>query len=84
MSWCLQTIIHKSNTACSLQLTTCHCKIINVLLMVHENSNLICILSYSEDYFSPASRLCGVVFIYHLNIPQRVPCTGENPGDTVC
>ncbi len=26
----------------------------------------------------------GVVFISHLNIPQKVPFKGGNPGDTVC
>ncbi len=58
---------------------------INIVLMIHVSGNLICILSYSGDYFLPASRLCvGVVFISHWNIPQKIPFkveyhANENP-----
>ncbi len=46
--------------------------------MIHESGNLICILSYSEDYFPPAGRLvCGMVFIYHLSIHRKVYFKGE-------
>ncbi len=35
------------NRACSLQLTTCHSIMIDIVLMIHRSGNLIWILSYS-------------------------------------
>ncbi len=57
---------------------------INIVLMLHGSGNLICILSYSGNYFPPVGRLCvWVVCISHLNIPQKVPFKGRYPGNTV-
>ncbi len=70
--------IGSQNRACSLQFTTCHSIMINIVLMIHGSGILICILPYSVDYFWPVNRLCGwVVFISHLNIPQKVPFKGQ-------
>ncbi len=52
---------------------------INVVLMVHESGNLICILSYSRNNFQPASsRLyVGWFLFFQLTIHQNVPFKGE-------
>ncbi len=66
------------NKECSLKLTACHSIMINIVLMIHGSDNVICILIYSVDYFPPVSKLSvWVVFISHLNIPQKVPFKGE-------
>ncbi len=50
--------------------------------MIHGSGNHICILSCGGYYFLPVRRLCvWVVFISHLNIPQKVPFKAEYHAD---